>query len=217
MKPLSFLILAGLSLIMPTLQSCSTDDDVFDESTNPTVCPSPMRFSFDTRGVPYFMNQNLSPESRKALEDNVLGYGWKYITSNEILEDGSIDPNKYQMYGQAVISFYLDSSTLTRFINITSVPWDQSFFYMNQEISINKEQGLVMAGDDPLMRIWSIYKANGKWFLGTANIAGYRLNPDDEQLYPIWVWMQYERMTPSELKDYRKNYNQDFEMINEFM
>lgn len=217
MKSLSFLIVAGLSLLMPTLQSCSVDDDdVFDASTDPTVCPEPMRFSFDAQGMPYFVNQNLSSESRKALEDNVLGYGWKYMTRNEILEDGSIDPESGMVAygGPGRYSFYLDSSTLTRFIQLTYVPEDRSFFYHKQHITLNKEQGLVKVGNDAKMRIWSIYKVNDQWFLGTVESNYLRMNPDNGQYYSVWEWVQYKRMSPSELKDYRKKYNQDFERIN---
>lgn len=206
-----YISLACICLMMLLLQSCSKDN-TFDPSTVIIDPTEEMRFSFDSEGVPFFVNKDLSADSKKALENNVLGYGWEYRASYVIYADGTVDSKDFwkDLYGGSTHPFYLDGKNITYFYNADWPPYNR---YCNYKVQIRKEDGMVQVEGKPIFRIWSIYQVNGKWFIGTAYKAGKYYGADGK-LEDYWLWSQYERMTDSKLKEYRKIYVEDNIYIN---
>ena len=200
------LIVIAVMMMMTT--SCMDYADSNNEPTKPLpIEPEnlPM-FQFNESGIPYRYGEPTIPKDiQETLKKEFIGYGWKWMQTNEILETGYVKPESYyeNMYGITPPDFYHMKSDMEYIKYFYSDALNKKVYYP-QSCAFNPETGVVLNGRGNF-RIWTIYKLSGKWFMSWFEIIGKRQNHDGTYR-DVWAVSQFVRMTDDQLKEMPKNY-----------
>ena len=210
-----------LSLGMTT--SCiGLDNDEDNNVILPIEPPYEPMFQFDEQGIPYRLNNpTLSQEMQRDVQNEAIGYGWKWMQTFEIRNDGFVEPEDYykERYGGGPSSYYiLSDKELVRYFWSDAIP-AQAF--LEQSFTMDIETGILSDGYSPTgsfpwsiyLRIWSIYKLNGRWYMDTIAPLGLR-NDGTGQTHTVWGYSHYYRMSEAELKQMQKEHSFDYSRVN---
>ena len=206
----TLLQLLFMAIMMMATASCMDFDNENDEPEKPTIDPVefPM-FQFNESGIPYRYGEPTIPKDiQETLKKEFIGYGWKWMQTNEILETGYVKPESYyeDMYGITPPDFYHMKSDMEYIKYFYSDALNKKVYYP-QSCAFNPETGVVLNGRGNF-RIWTIYKLSGKWFMSWFEIIGKRQNPDGTY-HDVWAVSQFVRMTDTKLKEMQKDYTLD--------
>lgn len=201
------------------MASCVDLDNELDPNRIlPVEPPYLPTFQFDDRGIPYRLNSpKLSAEMQQDVLNEFIGYGWKCMQTNEILDDGFVNPVDYfkDSYGGGPKSYYIKSDK-----ELVSYFWfdaELAKAFHAQGFTMDLDTGVLSDGGDPTsvfpgalyLRIWSIYNLDGKWFLDMVSPMGLRVSPDDKSKV-VWASSRYYRMSEDELTQMQETYTYEF-------
>lgn len=207
MKRLSFFIMMA---VLALATSCNSDDDGI-------ICiePGPM-FQFEEGGTPYRTNMPTIPADLQAtMKKELIGYGWKWMQTNEIYDNGYVEPTDYyqDMYGQSPVSYYFESdSQITCFFHDDAINKD---VHCTGPYIFDFATGKVIYGTtDPeyswqfpmWMRVWTVYEVSGKWYMSCVSEVARR-HIEGDKFKAVWAVSHYQRMTDSELKKMQKKHD----------
>lgn len=196
-----------LCLAVGMLTSCIGSDNEWDSNyVIPIEPPYEPMFQFDEEGVPCRLNSpTLSQDMQRDVQKEAIGYGWKWMLTFEIQDDGFVKSEDFykSMFGASPTSYYIKSDRdLVRYF------WSDAIggpTYRAQRFSINTKTGVLTDEDnqsDPwttILRIWSIYKVNGRWYMDTVEPLCIRSDKNGEYKL-VWGWSHYYRMSKDELR-----------------
>lgn len=219
MKLRKSLLLMLMALIGVT--ACSVDD-VDDNRVIIDPSGKPM-FQFDDNGVPYYYGApNLPKEMQRDLQKEFVGYGWKWMQTNEIKEDGwvSITPYYDGVYGISPSSYYIESTNrLVRYFHSDAVNADaywQSGYAMDITTGVLANSDALLGTVNPwsiYLKVWAAYGLNGKWYMSCVEPLCTR-TADDGQMKLVWGVSYYVRMTDAELLEMQKKHTFDYSHVN---
>lgn len=212
-----------LCLSLGISTSCIDLDNEMDNNGILTIDPpyEPM-FQFDEQGIPYYLNTpTLSQEMQRDVQNEAIGYGWKWMQTFEIRDDGFVNPEDYykDMIGVSPTSYYLKSDKeLVRYFWSDAIP---AMAFLNQGFTMDAKTGIMSDDNNPsgilpwsfYLRIWSIYKLSGRWYIDTIEPLGSR-NDGTGQTHIVWGYSHYYRMSEAELKQMQKEYSFDYSQVN---
>lgn len=212
-----------LCLSLGISTSCIDLDNEMDNNGILTIDPpyEPM-FQFDEQGTPYYLNTpTLSQEMQRDVQNEAIGYGWKWMQTFEIRDDGFVNPEDYykDMIGVSPTSYYLKSDKeLVRYFWSDAIP---AMAFLNQGFTMDAKTGIMSDDNNPsgilpwsfYLRIWSIYKLSGRWYIDTIEPLGSR-NDGTGQTHTVWGYSHYYRMSEAELKQMQKEYSFDYSQVN---
>lgn len=207
MKKFSLLKMA-FALFAMTVCFTACDDDI----NNPfVVCPTDTMFKFDADGVPYVEHdKGYEADLVRVLNEEVVGHGWKWCATFEILENGAVSTKPYWegMIGAGPSHYYFKSKTeLVEYFYADAIPAD-CFFTHNVEIDGSK----VTLNDNFYMNIFSIYAYNGRVYMDVVESMGERY--DGKGGYKkVWGVSTYMQTTTKELKEIQEQYSIDFSLV----
>ena len=179
-------------------------------------------FQFDEQGIPNYLNTpTLSQEMQRDVQNEAIGYGWKWMQTFEIRDDGFVNPEDYykDMIGVSPTSYYLKSDKeLVRYFWSDAIP---AMAFLNQGFTMDAKTGIMSDDNNPsgilpwsfYLRIWSIYKLSGRWYIDTIEPLGSR-NDGTGQTHTVWGYSHYYRMSEAELKQMQKEYSFDYSQVN---
>lgn len=210
------------SLLLFGAVSCTDANDKDDDLAIIDPPDLPM-FQFDEQGVPYrWETPTLSQETQHDVQNQAIGYGWKWMQTNEIQSDGYIKPEGYyeNLDGRSPTSFfYIESDEkLTRYFFSDAIP---AMAFLVQGFTMDLAKGTLYDGNTPsgifpwslFFRIWGIWQLNGRWYMMTIEPLGVRGNEKGEY-DTVWGCSQYVRMSQAELKQIQEEYTFNFSQIN---
>lgn len=189
----------------------------FDEGEDPLIIDplDETMFEFDANGIPYRWNSPaLSSAMQRDLKAEFVGYGWKWMQTHEVQEDGRVVPKEYyeDMIGPSPQSYYIASDTeVVTFFHSDVVNEDICSYSRYQ---MNNKTGLMTAGMlsaygypwSIYMRVWSIYMVSGKWYMSCVEPLCTRTT-DTKEMKVVWGTSQYVRMTADELRQMKEKHN----------
>lgn len=212
-----------LLLSMSMLASCNDADNGMGKGgIIPIEPPYKPMFQFDEQGIPYRLNAPmLSPEMQQDIQNEAFGYGWKWMQTFEILENGFVDPKDFytERYGAGPTSYYFKSDhELVKFFYSGAF---NKAFYLNQGFSYETTTGIMSDGQNPsgllpwtfFLRIWSIYNLNDRWYMSIIEPLG--MQSDGNGGYKnVWGYSHYYRMSDEELRMMQAEYTTNYSQIN---
>lgn len=204
---------------LTAVTSCSQNDD----DDNPLVVIEPddvPMFEFGEDGIPYrWHSPYLSAEMQDAFRKEAVGYGWKWMQTNEITY-GGIATNEFygERIGMSPSSYYIESgSSIIRYFHSNTVPADA---YLQSGYTMDLKTGILANCDKFLvspwslyMRVWTIYNLSGRWYMSCLEPLGIGLD-DYGQEHVVWGTSQYVRMTDAELRAMQKKHCFDYSQVN---
>jgi len=205
------------SLLLCGAVSCTDANDKDDDLViiEPPYVPM---FQFDEQGVPYrWETPTLSAEMQESLRSEFVGYGWKWMQTNEIDSAGWVESEGFYetLYGVGPISYYVGSdSTITSFYHSDATNQDG---YLCDNYALSPESGILSNGTKPFgrdggdlyLRIWSIYQLSGRWYISCVEPLCTRYN-EIGLPHTVWGTSHYARMSDQELQQMRKQYDNYF-------
>ena len=202
-----------MAIMMMATASCMDFDNENDEPEKPTIDPVefPM-FQFNESGIPYRYGEPTIPKDiQETLKKEFIGYGWKWMQTNEILETGYVKPEGYykDLIGVNPPDFYYMKSdgAHSEYVKYFYSDAKNKKLYYPYNCAFNPETGVILNGSGNF-RIWTIYKLSGKWFMSWFETNGKRQNPDGTY-HDVWAVSQFVRMTDTELKEMQTDYTLD--------
>lgn len=211
------LLCLGASLVTSCIDSSSIDEDrlIIDPLDFPM-------FEFDAEGVPYrWQRPEFTAEMQAAVKNELIGYGWQWMQTHEILETGYVDSKEYyeSIIGPSPSSYYIESdSVLTRYFASDALHKD---CFLQQGYTLDVETGLLSDGCSPsgiipwsfYLRIWSIFQHNGRWFIMTVEPLATRIDEAGKSC-TVWGVSQYGRMNSGDLQQMQRTYTYDYSQVN---
>lgn len=206
-------------LSLTTVTSCSQDDD--DETPQVIIEPDdvPM-FEFGEDGIPYrWHSPYLSVEMQDAFKKEVVGYGWRWMQTNEITHGGVATNEFYsERYGMSPSSYYIETdASIIRYFHSDAVNADA---FLQSEYTMDLKTGILSNSDNYLVapwslyvRVWTIYNLSGRWYMSCLEPLCTRQGGDGQQ-HVVWGTSQYVRMTDKELRAMQKKHNFDYSQVN---
>lgn len=221
MKKVIIFCLFCLSLGLAS--SCDDLDNEMDKSELiPIEPPYEPMFQFDAQGIPYRLNSpTLSKEMQQNVQKEAFSHGWMWMQTFEIHADGFVNPDDYykERFGASPSSYYIQSDKeLVRYFWSDAIP---AKAFLTQRFTMDTETGILSDGYNPsglfpwsfYLRIWSVYKLNGRWYMDTIEPLGMRADENGEYR-TVWGTSHYYRMSESELKQMQKEYSFDYSQVN---
>ena len=217
----TLLQLVVMAIMMVATASCG---DYLDSNNEPEK-PLPVEpenlpmFQFNESGIPYRYGLPTIPKNiQESLKKEFIGYGWKWMQTNEILETGYVKHEGYYdgMYGVNPPDFYYMKSdgADAEYVKYFYSDAQNKKVYYPHNCAFNPETGIILNGSGNF-RIWTIYKLSGKWFMSWLEPISKRQNPDGT-FRDVWAVSQFVRMTDTELKEMQKDYTLDEEYVRLF-
>lgn len=147
---------------------------------------------------------NLEPLTEAEFEQQVVGYGWKWIDTYEIKENGELAQKSYwkDMEGGSPHQYYFAKDSVTRFFWADAIPadcyWTTAYTYEEKENQVSTAYGelalqLLKLEDSKLETIEYLGQRGGG-----IKVYGYSI---------------YQRMSDEELEECRKSYPTNFEDV----
>lgn len=172
-------------------------------------------FQFGEDGIPYrWHTPTLSADMQRDLQKEFVGYGWKWMQTNEILASGLVLPKEYYetMIGASPKSYYIESATeLVTFFYSDATP---AYLFSRDDYQMDVKTGLMTSEKlssygmpwNVYMRVWTIYKLSGRWYMSCLQPLCTRTS-DSQEKRLVWATSQYVRMTDDELKQMKAKHN----------
>lgn len=211
MKLRKLFILMLLTLLGVT--ACCPFDD--EENDRLIIDPDdvPM-FEFGEDGIPYrWHSPMLSAAMQRDLQKEFVGYGWRWMQTNELWADGRVCPKEYYegMMGLSPHSYYVESGE--KLVTFYFSDAENAYVYRNNGYQIDVETGLMTTGSlssigypwSIRMRVWSIYKLSGKWYMSCLEPVATTYT-DSKEPKVVWCTSQYVRMTDDELRQMKEKH-----------
>jgi hypothetical protein len=209
-------LVGTLLLSISSLVSC----DLSDETTKPILIIEPPTSSFviGEDGIPRREDATtLSNDMKKAIRDEVIGHGWKWLQTYEIDEHGAlINEDYFATHTTArCCNYYFPSATDMTIYSYVYGSEDPGYF--DWPIAIDYTNGDVLHEvlDEKyfLLNILSIFYLDGKWYMVTVERLG--MNGNGLGMYHNgFATSEYVRMTDDELANYQRDYSIDWMLIN---
>ncbi len=161
-------------------------------------------FNFEKEENGEWTLPNLDPLTRAEFEQKVVGYGWKWINTYEIMENGELAQKTYweDMYGGSPDQYYFAKDSVTRFFWADAIPadcyWTSAYTYdeKGNQVSIEHETPTLQLLKLEDSRLEAIE------YLGQLG--------DGTKIYGYSI---YRRMSDEELEECRKSYPTNFEDV----
>lgn len=177
-------IICMLSLLL-IQSSCSKDDD--------------FTFQFDENGECYY--PSISSISKASFEKSVVGYGWKYVSTQEIGANGECLKGEYyaDRIGASPHQYYFEnSSTIKYYVHMDAYP---AFGFLTYTYDYLENVNKVVTYGSTKLQILSV---EGDMLRAVEYMA---VRSDGEKVYGLSV---YKRMSEQELKNCQKAYPVNF-------
>lgn len=200
-------------LPMITMTSC---ESYVDEQPEVIIEPEDLpMFEFGEDGIPFrYEWPNLSDEMQENLQKEFVGYGWKWMQTNEIEESGQINVKGYyeMMIGVSPKSYYIESDT--KFVTFSHSDALNANQCTRSGYQLDVKTGILTSAEPAdygvsknlYMRVWSIYKLSGRWYMSCVQPLCIRTT-EGEREYVVWGTSQYVRMTDTELREMQKQHS----------
>lgn len=216
MKQTSFLL---FTICMLLCGATSCNDSVLSDDDTIIIDPVdyPM-FQFDENGIPYrYEHPTLSADMQQSLKTDFVGYGWKWMQTNEIEDSGYVKHQGFyeNILGVGPISYYLESDSTIECYYHSDVNNRDGF--IDHRYTLDAESGILSNytkpfgrdGGDLYMRIWSIYQLSGHWYMACVEPLCTRYN-EIGLPHTVWGVSQYVRMSEADLHEMQDQYNNYF-------
>lgn len=211
MKKNRLLIIFALAAILFIAFGCSDNDEIGGGGC--VEPPIDVWFTFDKDGIPHFKHNSLGEDPNATIRTNVLGCGWKHVSTYEIYSDGNCstaDKDFYKdMIGLSPIHYYFSTEAETdgkMTFGITE------YFYSDAEGkkahidrigNFGKEAGVIYTNTGRrVMEIVSLYYFKDKKYFVMGTIEPLCIR-DGETVYG---YVQYHSMSDKELSNYKDTY-----------
>lgn len=230
------LLIASASII---LTSCDWDrllGEVDGQEKPPVIIEPPCEpmFRFDADGIPYRWEmpeltdemQQKVDEMQQKVKAEVVGYGWKWVQTNEIYASGYVDHEDFykSMIGMSPSSYYIKSDDeLISYFHSDACNEDA---YLAREYTFDAKTGTMMSADAGMyLRPWTFYlkiislyeyfdvRGDGRWYMACVEPLCIRHDAAGES-YTVWGLSQYIRMSSSELQQMQRQYDFDYSQVN---
>lgn len=192
MKRISFYRLTGWVCLLGVLTACSDNEEF------PT-------FRCDVDGTCYQTSPD--PISRARFEASVVGSGWKYAATYEIMSDGTCSRQEYyeDLIGGAPSVYYFESGETMKEYFYLSIRGAWGFH--TRAIDYEEGSNRVMMGDD--LMLFQLLAVEGDVlkmveYLGVLN-GGRK----------VYGYSTYYRMTEEELRKCQEKYDIDFDNMHD--
>lgn len=209
----TIICLTGLALFQQT--SCTDLDEEKEDYL--IIDPVEPMFQFDKDGIPYYWETpRLSAEYQEKIENELIGYGWQWRHTNEILADGYVSPQDYwtNRYGGSPTSYYFRTDQ-----EMTDYFYSDAYgqkAYLTHDYALDLATGTLTSGSEAsatspshiYLRIWAIYAISGKWHMDCIVPLGQRTDEKGE-LKTVWGASHYVRMSQTELNTMQEQYTFD--------
>lgn len=178
--------------------SCNSDDDYNEQKSD--VEPPKVRYQF-INDKAYIDGKVELPEiTQDLISREVIGYGWEWISTNEIMPDGTLNPKDYcKVYGAGPKSYYISSTSLTKF-HYGGLPTRP--YCIHVPGTINLQTGWV---DDEL-GICSVYYAEGHWYMVVTEPLGVVREGCFGPTHTVYGCSQLVRMSEERLQEFRERH-----------
>lgn len=175
-------------------------------------------FQFDKDGIPYYRETpRLSAEYQEKIENELIGYGWQWMQTNEILADGSACPQDYwgNRYGGGPTSYYFETDH--EMVDYFCSDATGQLAYHAHGYALDLTTGTLTvvnnapatSSEDIYLRIWTMYLMNGKWHMNCILPLGQK-HDENGEIETIWGTSHYIRMSKAELSTMQGQYTFDF-------
>ncbi|MBQ7422832.1 MAG: hypothetical protein IJV27_11940 [Prevotella sp.] len=187
--------MAVLLVSLPLLASCHFLD-IDDEPELIIDPPVWGRFVFDDDGVPG--SREMEAVAKEVFNRAVVGYGWKWEATREILPDGSVGEKDYwqNMIGKAPENYFFGQEQMTAFF--CSDARQGQLMHRDFPYSYDEADNGVYAGGRRILQILSCDV--GSDYLWCVELLGYR---DERAVYGVTTM---KRLTSRELEEMREKY-----------
>lgn len=177
-----------LSLLLFMQSSCSKDDE--------------LTFKFDENGECYY--PSVRSITIGSFEKNVVGYGWKYVSTREIDANGECMKGGYydDLIGAGPHHYFFESGDVLKMYYTSSVHNRSGF--ATYTYSYKPENNRVVVGLDGKMQILSVEGDLLKVVEYMAVLSGGK---------KVYGYSTYKRMTDSELEEFQEYYSVDFDNL----
>lgn len=218
MKHIRLLLIASL-VSMTLLSSCTQDDDAPEIVVNPTL--QSRGIAFDKSGETWNFTDKLSSDIQKIMAEEVLGHGWKWVDTHEILLTGEVCQESYWADKNGgmpyCVAYYLEANKVTSFYK--GKQWNGvEYAFYTDDITTDFATG-VMSREVPnnqnrifKLGINTINVRDGVWHITVVENISFNTDPLLDSL-PRFGISEYVRMTDDELQDYRNVYNYDLSTV----
>lgn len=214
MKRTGLHIIMLMLMMLPMWVVTSCDSAIEDENLviiEPEDLPM---FQFDENGTPYrWHTPMLSATIQRDMQKEFVGYGWKWMQTNEIMENGHVCPKEYyeDMIGMSPSSYYVESDK--KLVSFFYSDAKNKLVYKSYDCQMDTKTGMVTTGIfssagypwSIYMRVWSIYELSGKWYMSCVEPLAIKTTDFGNTI--VWGTSQYVRMTDAELQDMQKKHN----------
>ncbi|MDD2951561.1 MAG: hypothetical protein PHC95_00105 [Parabacteroides sp.] len=147
---------------------------------------------------------NLEPLSKTEFEQEIVGYGWKWIDTYEIEENGKLAQKPYweDMIGGSPDQYYFAKDSVTRFFWADAIPadcyWTTAYTYEEKGNQVSTAHG------ETSLQLLKLEDSK----LEAIEYLGQR--GDGIKVYGYSI---YQRMSDEELEKCRKSYPTNFEDV----
>lgn len=147
---------------------------------------------------------NLEPLTKAEFERQVVGYGWKWIDTYEIKENGKLAQKPYweDMLGGSPDQYYFAKDSVTRFFWADAIPadcyWTTAYTYEEKGNQVSTAYG------EHTLQLLKLEDSK----LETIEYLG--LQGDGIKVYG---YSTFQRMSDEELEKYRESYPTNFEDV----
>lgn len=211
-----------LFIALPFLATSCLQDDEAEDTVPVIIEPEDLpMFQFDANGVPYRYDTPCIPvEMQETFMKEAIGYGWKWMQTNEIQENGRAVPTGYydNLYGASPSSYYIETnaSVIRYFYSdaIGAPAFLQSGYTLDTETcTMTNSDNLLFLPWGVFLRTWSIYKLSGRWYMSCVEPLHVRI-AENGQKHLVWGTSQYVRMTDKELREMQQRHTFDYSQVN---
>lgn len=156
-------------------------------------------FQFDGDGECYY--PMAQPITRSLFENNVVGKGWKHVTTNEINAKGKIQLDDFysNIYGLAPSHLYFNSTSTLTFYTFSDAL--NQYCYDEVAYEYREDGNEIVVGDGPI-KILSIEDDATLLYV----IRSVGMVYDKGHFSPVYCLSIYKRMSAEELAAYQATY-----------
>lgn len=184
--------LLGVCCLLAVLASCSDDEELL--------------FKFDANGECYY--PSASALSKERFEKEVVGYGWKHVSTYEIAPNGECLKEEYysEIVGGGPSHYYFESPTsLKTYLYMNSYP---ASGFLTSTYEYTDANRVVTNGEHTALQIISV---DGRLLKAVEYLGMLSYGTK------VYGYATYQRMTEQELAECQQYYSVDFSNLKELV
>lgn len=184
-------------LAMVTFVACNNTDDVN------VIIPDGYDFAFDENGDCY--SKTTSGITQEEFEEKVVGYAWREVSNNRILENGEIEggPEGMILYGDSRHHLYFEQENVV-------IDYFVGYVKREGEVRLYECEGFKTYNSNfeaPIFYYDIEYKSGYRLILEVTNNTMVCIWKQSEKTYTL---VKYTKMTEAELEEMQQEFTFDF-------